>query len=178
MKYIQAATLLLFALIFFCFSSAAQAQNNTSSAETGDMFKDWNTMRNYMLSQGLDPQHVNWTDIDVLCAGMKSSSDQRPYNKCAYTKGRDLLLFTASKTQCLNQAHGAYPDSLLQQRTDTLTEKDEHGVSHTFSRVSTPPSTRQSLDQQRAGAFADCMQKLGWVDANDWQPGKRNEYCQ
>ena len=176
MKYIQHTIVLFAALMLLCFSRSVQA-DTAPAATTGDAFKDWNTMRNHMLSQGLDPQQISWTDITVLCAGLKSSGDEHPYNECAYTKGRDWLLHRVDKAQCTTKSLASFPDGLLSGYTETLTDTDKKGVAHTYQRT-IPPVTRQDLLQQRAGAVIDCMQKLGWVDANDWQPGKRSGYCQ
>ena len=178
MKHITIAAVIAAFFMLLCSPANAQAPANTPPAdETYDMFKDWNTMKNYMLSQGLDAGSVNWEPIDQLCSGIKLDRGEREFNKCAYERARDSILYAADKTQCLAQSHGVYPDNLLKSRTDILTETDKEGVSHTFQRTITP-ILPQDLSQQRSGAFAECMQKLGWVDANNWRPGKRSAYCQ
>ena len=176
MKYIQITTF-IFAALLFCFSPDVQAQDKAPPTATGDTFKDWNTMRNHMQSQGLDPQQVSWTEIDMLCAGLKSGSDDHAYNQCSYTKGRDWLLFRVDKDQCTTQSLASYPDGLLSGHVETFSETDKKGVVHSYQRT-LPPTPRQDLLQQRAGAVIDCMQRLGWVDANSWAPGKRSRYCQ
>ena len=178
MKYVQITAFLFTTALLLYFSPTVRAQNTAPSVATVDVFKDWNTMRNYMLSQGLDPQGIDWSQIDLLCSGEKLNSGEIAYNKCAYTKSRDWLLYTTDRTQCIAQSRRTYPDSLLTAITETTTERDQNGVYHTFTRTITPASTPQGLDQQRTGVFIDCMIKIGWVDANNWRPGKRNIYCQ
>ncbi len=134
-------------------------------------------MLDYMSSQGISPVSINWSQTDQMCLGLKTDASDTAYNKCSYEKARDLTLFNNDKGQCDIQAKGAYPDSFLRGRTDTLTETDKGGAVHTFQRTSTSLSTHD-LDQGRAAALVDCMQKLGWVNANDWHLGKRSSYCQ
>ena len=164
-------------IAFLCFSVGANAQNNAAPPVPNDSFKSWQSMLDYLASEGIDAAKINWAQIDSLCLGLKTDSGEPAYNKCSHDKGRDFVLFTADRAQCFTQAAGLFPDSFLRARTDTLTETDKNGSVHTFQR-STAALSPPDLAQQRDAAVVSCMQRLSWVDANDWRPGKRSSYCQ
>jgi hypothetical protein len=161
----------IFFVMLLCFSFSAFAQ------DAEDVFGAWNTTKNYLASQGIDTAAINWTEINQLCLPLRTGADEKAFNKCSYEKAKDSALYTIDKSQCSIRAKGAYPDSFLKGRTDTLTETGKDGVVHTYQRTITSVST-QDLEQQRAAAVVECMQSLGWVDASNWHLGKRNPNCQ
>ncbi len=170
-------TLFFIVALSLCSIINAYAQNNAAQPATSDVFESWQRTKDYMTSQGIDPMAISWPLIDPLCLGLRTESDQRQYNKCEYEKARDSVLYANDKSQCSTRVTGAYPDSLLKGRTDTLTETDKSGVTHAYQRAIAPVST-QDLQQQRSGAIVECMQNLGWVNADNWLLGRRNSYCQ
>ena len=181
MKYLKLiAAIALFAsfsIIAHAQDNAAQPQPQTSApAGADDMFKTFQATQDYLASQGIHPSSIDWQQIDLLCAGLKSSGGDVSYNSCSYSKAVDLTLHENDKAQCTTQATGAYPDTLTATQTDTLTEADRNGVSHSFKR-DIPGISNQSLQQERAGGVVECMQKMGWVNADDWRLGKRSDYC-
>src|SRR4051812_37556199 len=113
-------------------AASAAVQNAPSS---GDMFKDWQTMQNYLASQGIDVNKVEWPGISAICQGLKLSAGDTAYNKCGYQRAKDSVLFAKDHEQCKTTAQGALPDSFLKGRTDTLTEKDKDGIIHTYQRT-------------------------------------------
>jgi hypothetical protein len=170
MNYVK---LLSAAAILACLSVSAHGQE----AGTNDIFKSWQSMQSYLATQGVDPLTIGWSRIEPLCQGLKMYSSESAYNKCSYEKALNMTLFPSDKSQCETQAKGTYPDSFLNGRTDTLLETDKNGVVHTYQRAIAAISA-QDLKQLRTASVVECMQKLGWVNADDWRTGKRSTPCQ
>jgi len=108
-----------------------------------------------------------------MCSGLNNGTDEEQFNKCRFEKARDSVLHSNDRSQCAIRALASFPDSLENERTDTLKEIDKNGQAHALERRSVPMSV-QELEQLRLVAIVQCMQALGWADADNWQMGRHN----
>jgi len=160
-------------ILVSCFSFCARAADDPPP----DTFRNWNAMRDYATSQGIDTMTIDWPEIEQLCGGLKTQADETAYNKCGYEKAVEQYTFVNDRSECLTQATGDYPDDLLTGRVETRTETDRRGIVHTYQH-SISGISAATLQQRRSGAITACMQKLGWVNANNWRLGKHTTPCQ
>ena len=156
----------LFLSMFFMLAAQAGAQENAS-------FKDWLSVTSTLKSKGIEPTQVNWHPIEMMCVGLKEMSDNTAYNKCKYEKASEQFFHRSDRQQCAAQSVAEYPDSLTKDTTtQTLRKKDSSGRIYTLEQIVHPISNAE-LASQRYGFITQCMQNIGWANADNPLAGKR-----
>jgi hypothetical protein len=136
-------------------------------------FTNEEDVRSALQTQGVNLMHVNFVDIDSLCYDFRQNKDEDGYLNCEYNKGLTVSLYLNDKQQCSTRAKAA---GLPQHGTETVTENDANGKRHVYQR-SISSIDAQDLRRMQEAAFVECMQGLDWINANDWKPGQRKNYC-
>ena len=145
----------------------AQAQEVDAS-----LLKDYIGLTKVLKSHGIDPVGVNWSPVEQACLGLKTETDQVPYNECRLRLVLDGVQYDDDARACNAEGVAAYPEALRVANATTVVTNSS-GKSSAI--VVNTPMTENEIQSGRLAQFDSCMHARGWNDSNNWQMGRRGE---
>lgn len=162
----------LFAMCFTFIPPLAMADNAEMPSNTE--FSSFAEVRNAISALSINPEQVDWNDIDFYCSGLVGNSSQTKLNTCRYNGARSQYNFNEDKSFCFRSAEADYPDSLVGQPRDgiTVTETNTSGQT-TTKKIVKDGYTMEELQKLRSKMLFNCLTKdRKWKDPMDWHKGK------
>ncbi len=158
----------IISIILVILSPVVQAEELDSG-----YFKDWFALTNLLRTKGIDPSSPSWATIVPVCLPLKSSDDERYYNKCLYEKVMDEYQWHIDNKFCIDKADKEY-------RYDLQNTENTISVINNNRNRSAIDSYRQGINRypvkDRDMRYRNCMiMYLNWSDPNRWIAGKRNQ---
>ncbi len=146
---------------------AVQAQMVDAS-----MLQDYIGLSKVLKSRGIDPVHVNWGPIEQACLGIKSETNQVPYNECRLRMALDAGQYDGDVRGCRAQGLAAYPDALRTAHASTVITNAQ-GVASPL--LVTVPMSVDEINAGREAQFDNCMRARGWNAPDNWEMGRSGE---
>lgn len=169
--------ILLLVLLFSAGAAAQSYDSTTLTPEEEKLLEPWNSFTALLRSKGIEPATVNWNEINPSCLGVKQQLGETAYNRCRFQR---LVYFDAHRKDlygCNLKAKKLYPSFLLTKGRllRSYEEKDEKTGEVKLVKVFEGPFSQKELLLKRDEIIEACMYDLGWVNADDWKAGKREE---
>lgn len=121
--------------------------------EDDSQFKDYISLTKTLRANGVDPVHVNWPSIELMCLGLKTERNQVPYNRCRFEKATDSWDYPGDSAACNDAAHAAVKPSVV--------------VGNGVTTVVQPGNAGEAI------TFDSCMRARGWISPRNVERGRR-----
>lgn len=148
---------------------ASEPINKTELPE--NLFKDKNTVKYILKSQGIEASQLDWTQISSLCSAMQNVSVIEQ-NKCEYNRARALFSYTQESSFCKKFSESFYSSQLsVDSAPQRYLMQDKLGNSSevTLTKIGSKIGKSRSLQQNE---YLRCMKNHGWVNPDNWKSGK------
>lgn len=132
----------------------------------------YHAMIKQLRASGIDPAHVAWAEINPLCTGFMSySDDATEHNQCLFDKATQAVAFATDRETCNIESLAATPNSQRTQPAAVIAEYKPGPGNDTLTTITTPRPSRAELKTQRAAIYNRCMLDMGWKSPRNWRLG-------
>ena len=155
------------AILYMTFS-AATAHADYESV----LLKDYIGLTKVMRSYGIEPATLAWRDIETMCLGLKTESDQISYNQCRLEKAMDQVTWRDDSAACNAESRALYP-SVISNPSQAIIVNNRPGRQPSITTITEQPLYARNSVAARQYIFDRCMRDYGWRSSRDWHLGQR-----
>lgn len=135
-------------------------------------FATYHGMLKQLRSAGIDPAQVAWAEVNPLCTGfMTYTDDQTGYNHCLYDKAVLAVAYANDREACNIESLAVTPESLRRQPSAVISSYNPGTDDGTHTIINTPRLSRTELRTQRSASYNRCMRDAGWKSPRNWRLG-------
>lgn len=118
-------------------------------------------------ARGVNPIHVGWNEVEMLCLGLRDRAGAVPYNQCRLEKATLQAAYRGDRGACNAASRATYPTRLRATQVGYVI--GGNGV----STLATPGIGAGDYRAGRTASYDACMASKGWRSSGNWQLGLR-----
>jgi hypothetical protein len=136
------------------------------------LLTDYIGLTKVLRSYGIEPAAVQWQDIETMCLGLKTETDQVVYNQCRLEKAMDQVTWRGDSASCDAESRTLYTSALGNpSRVLIVTRRGDKPADITT--LTEAPLYAGDPAAARQYVFDRCMRDHGWRSARDWHLGQQ-----